>query len=66
MTKTTLRKLVKKVNKENEPPEGWTPEAKEGFKHAAALGIALHDLDDSGDMAEELAQIMDLDSDLYK
>ena len=66
MTKTTLSKLVKKVNKENAPPEGWTEEAKAGAKHAAAIGLSLDDLDDGGDMAAELADIMNPDSDLYK
>lgn len=65
MTKTTLRKLVKKVNKENAPPEGWTEEAKAGARQAAAIGLSLNDLDDSGDMAAEFAKIMDLKSDLY-
>ena len=32
MTKITLNKLVKIINKENEPPESWTPEAKEGAR----------------------------------
>ena len=41
-TKTTLSKLVKKVNKENTPPGGWTEEAKAGAKHAAALGHELY------------------------
>ena len=66
MTKTTLSKLVKKVNKENAPPEGWTEEAKAGAKHTAAIGLSLDDLDDGGDMAAELADIMNPDSDLYK
>jgi hypothetical protein len=66
MTKTTLSKLVKKVNKDNAPPEGWTEEAKEGAKQAAAIGLSLDDLDDGGDMAAELNEIMDLNSDLYK
>jgi len=66
MSTTTLSKLVKKVNKENAPPEGWTEEAKEGAKHAAALDISLDDLDDGGDMAAELADIMNPESDLYK
>mgnify|MGYP005831148271 CR=1 FL=1 len=66
MSTTTLSKLVKKVNKENTPPEGWTEEAKEGAKHAAALDISLDDLDDGGDMAAELADIMNPESDLYK
>ena len=66
MTITTLRKLVKKVNKDNAPPEGWTEEAKEGARQAAAIGLSLNDLDDSGDMAAELADIMDPNSDLYK
>ena len=66
MTKTLLSKLVKKVNKENAPPEGWTEEAKEGAKHAAAIGLSLSDLDDSGDMAAEFNEIMDLNSNLYK
>ena len=48
------------------PPEGWTEEAKAGAKQAAAIGLSLNDLDDSGDMAEELADIMNLDSNLYK
>ena len=66
MTITTLRKLVKKVNKDNAPPEGWTEEAKAGARQAAAIGLSLNDLDDSGDMAAELADIMDPNSDLYK
>ena len=66
MTKTTLSKLVKKVNKDNTPPEGWTEEAKAGAKQAAAIGLSLDDLDDGGDMAAELNKIMDLNSDLYK
>ena len=61
MTKTTLSNLVKKVNKENAPPEGWTEEAKAGAKHAAAIGLSLDDLDDGGDMAAELNQIMNND-----
>ena len=66
MTKTLLSKLVKKVNKENTPPEGWTEEAKDGARQAAAIGLSLSDLDDGGDMAAEFAEIMDLNSDLYK
>ena len=46
---------------ENAPPEGWTEEAKEGAKQAAAIGLSLSDLDDSGDMATELNKIMDPD-----
>ena len=61
-----LNKLIQKINKENTPPEGWTPEAKEGAKIAGSIGLSLNDLDDSGDMAEELANIMNLHSDLYK
>ena len=65
MTKTTLRKLVKKINKDNAPPEGWTEEAKAGAKHAAALGHELSEFSDSGDDLEELADIMNLDSPRY-
>ena len=66
MTKILLSKLVKKLNKENTPPEGWTAEAKEGARQAAAIGLSLDDLDDGGDMAAEFSEIMNLDSDLYK
>ena len=66
MTKTTLSKLVQKINKENTPPEGWTEEAKAGARQAAAIGLSLSDLDDGGDMAAEFSEIMDLNSDLYK
>jgi len=60
-----LNKLIQKINKEMAPPEGWTPEAKEGSKIAGSIGLSLDDLDDSGDMAEELEKIMNPDSDLY-
>ena len=66
MTKILLSKLVKKINKENTPPEGWTEEAKDGARQAAAIGLSLNDLDDGGDMAAEFNKIMDLNSDLYK
>ncbi len=39
-------------------PEEWTEEAKEGAKIAGSIGLSLDDLDDSGDMAEELRRIM--------
>ena len=65
MTKIKLNKLVQKINKENEPPEGWTAEAKQGAKYFTNLGHSLNDLDDGGDMAEEFNRIMNLDSDLY-
>ena len=42
MPKIKLSKLVKKINKENEPPEGWTPEAKEGFKACRGPGYKLY------------------------
>ena len=51
--------------KDNTPPEGWTEEAKAGARQAAAIGLSLSDLDDSGDMAAELADIMNLDSPRY-
>jgi hypothetical protein len=79
MTIHIKRKIVpiKKINKDLErfktltqfkqtPPEGWTEEAKAGAKQAAAIGLSLDDLDDGGDMAAELNEIMDLNSDLYK
>jgi|DEB0MinimDraft_10_1074344.scaffolds.fasta_scaffold412985_1 hypothetical protein len=43
---------------DNEPPEEWTEEAKEGAKIAESIGLSLDDLDDSGDMAEQLRRIM--------
>ena len=68
--------MTKKINKDLErfktltqfkqtSPEGWTEEAKEGAKHAAALGHELSDFSDSGDDLEELADIMNLDSPRY-
>ena len=70
---TISKKLIKQMNKhfgteyikDNTPPEGWTEEAKEGAKHAAALGHELSDFSDSGDDLEELADIMNLDSPRY-
>jgi hypothetical protein len=55
---TINKKLINKY-------EGWTEEAKEGAKHAAALGHELEDFSDSGDDLEELADIMDLNSPRY-
>ena len=64
---TISKKLIKQMNKhfgteyikDNTPPEGWTEEAKAGAKQAAAIGLSLDDLDDSGDMAAEFNEIME-------
>ena len=44
---TKIKKIKKSCNDDGwpnqRPPEGWTPEAKEGAKHAAALDISLSD-----------------------
>ena len=71
---TISKKLINKISKDfnikgiksNTPPEGWTEEAKAGASQAAAIGLSLDDLDDSGDMAAEFNEIMDLNSNLYK
>jgi hypothetical protein len=55
------RNMTKKIYLSNEDikaPEEWTEEAKKGAKIAGSIGLSLDDLDDSGDMAEELRRIM--------
>ena len=64
LPKKSINQFIEGVD--NAPPEGWTEEAKAGAKQAAAIGLSLDDLDDSGDMAAEFNKIMDLNSDLYK
>ena len=64
LPKKSINQFIEGVD--NAPPEGWTEEAKAGAKQAAAIGLSLDDLDDGGDMAAELNEIMDLNSDLYK
>ena len=65
MTKEKLSTLIKKVNKENEPPGGWNKEDAI-FAHdmsdkevAASVDLDVSDFDDSGDMLDELRDIMD-------
>jgi len=52
-----LKKLIKKINKENTPPGGWKPKDKvsssqaggpahkeSGFKHKTLLGLTIYKL----------------------
>ena len=57
LPKKSIDQFIEGVD--NAPPEGWTEEAKAGAKQAAAIGLSLDDLDDSGDMAAEFNEIME-------
>ena len=61
MSKEKLSTIIKKVNKENEPPGGWKKEDKimSDKEVAASVDLDVSDFDDSGDMLDELRDIMD-------
>jgi hypothetical protein len=65
MTKEKLSKIIKDVNKENTPPDGWKKEDAisahdmSDKEVAASVDLDVSDFDDSGDMLDELRDIMD-------
>ena len=80
MTKKKLSQIIKEVNKDNAPPDGWkkedviVPGTILGFEKdpdpvsahdmsdkevAASVDLDVSDFDDSGDMLDELRDIMD-------
>ena len=55
-----LSDLIKDVNKENAPPDGWKPKDKlTNEEVAASVDLDVSDFDDSGDMLDELRDIME-------
>ena len=65
MSKEKLSTIIKKVNKENEPPGGWkqkdviSAHDMSDKEVAASVDLEVSDFDDSGDMLDELRDIMD-------
>ena len=61
MTKEKLSTLIKKVNKENEPPGGWKKEDKimSDKEVAASVDLDVSDFSDDGSDIDELRDIMD-------
>ena len=65
MSKKRLNDLIKDINKENAPPDGWKPEDKlsahdmSDKEVAASVDLDVSDFDDSGDMLDELRDIME-------
>ena len=65
MTIKKLSQIIKKVNKENTPPNGWKEEDKisahdmSDKEVAASVDLDVSDFDDSGDMLDELRDILD-------
>ena len=65
MTKKKLSQIIKDVNKDNAPPDGWKEEDKlsaydmSDKEVAASVDLDVSDFDDSGDMLDELRDIMD-------
>ena len=58
MSKKRLNDLIKDINKENAPPDGWKPEDKieksDDEKLANSFGLELSDFSDDGSDLEEL------------
>jgi|TARA_E500000331_G_scaffold97549_2_gene94228 hypothetical protein len=61
MTKEKLSSIIKKVNKENEPPGGWKKEDKimSDKEVAASVDLETSDFSDDGSDIDELRDILD-------
>ena len=61
MTKEKLSTIIKKVNKENEPPGGWKKEDKimSDKEVAASVDLDVSDFSDDGSDIDELRNILD-------
>ena len=65
MTKKKLSQIIKEVNKDNAPPDGWKEEDKisahdmSDKEVAASVDLDVSDFDDSGDMLDKLRDILD-------
>jgi len=61
MSKEKLSTIIKKVNKENEPPDGWKKEDKimSDKEVAASVDLDVSDFSDDGSDIDELRDIMD-------
>ena len=61
MTKEKLSKIIKDVNKENTPPDGWKKEDKimTDKEVAASVDLEISDFSDDGSDIDELRDILD-------
>jgi len=61
MTKEKLSKIIKNVNKENTPPDGWKKEDKimTDKEVAASVDLETSDFSDDGSDIDELRDILD-------
>ena len=60
MSKKRLNDLIKDINKENAPPDGWKSEDKtDNEKLANSFGLELSDFSDDGSDLDELRDIME-------
>ena len=61
MTKEKLSKIIKNVNKENTPPDGWKKEDKimTDKEVAASVDLEVSDFSDDGSDIDELRDILD-------
>ena len=63
MSKKRLNDLIKDINKENAPLDGWKPEDKieksDDEKLANSFGLELSDFSDDGSDLDELRDIME-------
>ena len=61
MTKEKLSSIIKKINKENEPADGWKKEDKimTDKEVAASVDLETSDFSDDGSDIDELRDILD-------
>jgi len=60
MSKKRLNDLIKDINKENAPPDGWKPEDKlTNEEVAASVDLDVSDFSDDGSDLDELRDIME-------
>jgi hypothetical protein len=61
MTKEKLSTIIKDVNKENTPPDGWKKEDKimTDKEVAASVDLEVSDFSDDGSDIDELRDILD-------